>query len=189
MDMNDDDGKRRRNRTTLFALFGLFFGVMLVAGILRFSGWQPAGMKNHGELLKPPVDLRDHAPALQSGGEYAWNPGERRWRVLVAPPAGCGDDCLRIARELDLVRQLVGSSADRVDLLWLGAPPPGAVASTATRVLRADPALRAKLPRVDDPAGVPVYVVDPNGFVILRYPPGSDPGGLREDLVKLLKLI
>mgnify|MGYP000885191727 CR=1 FL=1 len=31
----------------------------------------------------------------------------------------------------------------------------------------------------DDPAGVPVYVVDPNGFVILRYAPGFDPGGWR----------
>ncbi len=187
--MNDDASKYRRNRFTLFALFGLFFGVMLVAGILRFSGWQPAGMKNHGELLEPPVDLRGQVPRLQAGGEYAWSAGERRWRVLVAPPAGCGDDCLRIARELDLVWQLSGSAAGRIDLLWLGAPPSGAVADAATRVLRADPALRAKLPRVDDPAGVPVYVVDPNGFVILRYPPGFDPGGLRADLAKLLKLI
>lgn len=187
--MNDDARKYRRNRLTLFALFGLFFGVMLVAGILRFSGWQPSGMKNHGELLKPPVDVRDQAPRLLSGGEYAWNPGERRWRVLVAPPTDCGDECRRISRELDLVWQLLGSRADHVDLLWLGAPPTGAIGNAATRVLRADPALRAKLPRVDDPAGVPVYVVDPNGFVILRYPPGFDPGGLRADLVKLLKLI
>jgi cytochrome oxidase Cu insertion factor (SCO1/SenC/PrrC family) len=33
-----------------------------------------------------------------------------------------------------------------------------------------------------------VYVVDPNGFVILRYAAGSDPGDLRSDLAKLLKL-
>jgi hypothetical protein len=31
--------------------------------------------------------------------------------------------------------------------------------------------------------------MDPNGFVILRYPPGSDPGGLRSDLAKLLRLM
>jgi hypothetical protein len=36
--------------------------------------------------------------------------------------------------------------------------------------------------------GVPVYVIDPNGFVILRYAAGSDPGDLRSDLAKLLKL-
>ena len=55
-------------------------------------------------------------------------------------------------------------------------------------MVAADPALRAGLPRVDDPAGPPVYVIDPNGFVILRYPAGFDPGHLREDVGRLLKL-
>ncbi|MCW0416325.1 hypothetical protein NB689_002079 [Xanthomonas sacchari] len=40
-----------------------------------------------------------------------------------------------------------------------------------------------------DAAGVPVYVIDPNGFVVLRYAPGFDPAGLRADLAKLLKLL
>ena len=38
------------------------------------------------------------------------------------------------------------------------------------------------------PAGTPVYVVDPHGFVVLRYAPGFDPGGLRMDVARLLKL-
>ncbi|MCW0465993.1 hypothetical protein NB705_003066 [Xanthomonas sacchari] len=40
-----------------------------------------------------------------------------------------------------------------------------------------------------DAAGVPIYVIDPNGFVVLRYAPGFDPAGLRADLAKLLKLL
>jgi hypothetical protein len=55
--------------------------------------------------------------------------------------------------------------------------------------MQADPALLAKLPRVNDPAGVPVFVIDPHGFVILRYAPGADPANLRSDVSKLLKLI
>jgi glutathione peroxidase-family protein len=42
---------------------------------------------------------------------------------------------------------------------------------------------------VDDPAGVPVYVIDPNGFVVMRFAPGFDPADLRADVAKLLKLI
>ena len=45
------------------------------------------------------------------------------------------------------------------------------------------------LPQVDDAAGTPVYVIDPHGFIILRYAPGFDPGGLRTDVSKLIKLI
>jgi hypothetical protein len=187
--MNNEQPRANRNRLTFLVIVGIFLGGMLVAGALRFSGWQPSGMKNNGELLQPPTDLRDLTPQLEAGGEYAWKPEARRWRVLVAPPADCGDPCRELARELDLVWRLFGNKADELDILWLGAPPEGATRNAATLVLRADPALRAKLPRVDDPAGVPVYVVDPNGFVILRYAPGFDPGGLREDLAKLLRLM
>ena len=35
---------------------------------------------------------------------------------------------------------------------------------------------------------MPVYVLDPNGFVVLRYAPGSDPGDVRTDLSRLLKV-
>ena len=64
----------------------------------------------------------------------------------------------------------------------------------APHILRANDALRAGLPRLHpvagEPAqGVPVYVIDPNGFVVLRYTPGFDPAGLRADLSKLLKLM
>ena len=48
-----------------------------------------------------------------------------------------------------------------------------------------DDALRAKLPA----GAVGTYIIDPNGFVILRYAPGTNLMGLREDLSKLLKLL
>lgn len=179
----------KRNRAMLVAIFAIFFGGMLVAGALRFAGWQPAGMKNHGELLKPPVDLRAVVPALADGGRYHWNPVGRRWRMVLAPRADCAADCIEVARQVDLVWQLFGKDADQVDILWIGAPPAGARQNPATRVLRADAALRARLPRVDADAGLPVYVIDPNGFVILRYAPGFDPAGLRADMAKLLKLM
>ncbi|MGH8031147.1 MAG: hypothetical protein ACREO8_01990 [Luteimonas sp.] len=185
-----DSRQRNRNRLLLVGIFAIFFGGLLIAGALRFSGWQPSGMKNRGELLSPSADLRALVPRLDDGSAYRWAPVERRWRIALAPPADCAAACVELARELDLVWQLFGKDADRVDILWIGTPPPpGATRGAATRLLRADAALRARLPRVDDPRGVPVYVVDPNGFVILRYAPGTDPGDLRADLSKLLKLM
>ena len=183
-----DSAQRSRNRTMLLVLAALFLGSFVVAGVLRFSGWRPEGLKNRGELLEPYADLRALTPALEDGTPYAWNPEARTWRIVIAPPKGCAASCVALAGELDLVWQLFGKDADHVDLLWFGAPPAGARRNAATRVLRADPAVRARLPRVDDPAGVPVYVIDPNGFVILRYAPGFDPGDLRTDVSRLLKL-
>ncbi|GAB3358852.1 hypothetical protein [Lysobacter tyrosinilyticus] len=189
---------RNRNRVMLLAIFALFFGSLIFAGVLRFSGWRPAGMKNKGELLQPPTDLRAQTPKLIDGSEYRWTPINRTWRIAIAPPADCGAECAKTASDVYKVWELLGREATRVDVLWLcaGTPcamPAGAPKLANLRMLQAAPELRAQLPRVDQVTykggrGVPVYVIDPNGFVILRYAAGSDPGDLRSDLAKLLKL-
>lgn len=196
--MNADTTTRNRNRVLLIAIFAMFFGSMLVAGLLRFSGWRPAGTRNFGEMLDPPGDLRGVVPRRADGSTYAWNPSARHWRIALAPPASCTTECEKLAHDLDTVWQLTGRDADRVDVLWICpgatcAPPAGAPRPATLQLLQGEARLRAALPRVDETTfngrrGVPVYVIDPNGFVILRYPPGFDPGGLRADLAKLLKL-
>ena len=179
---------RSRGRWTLIALFGLFFGAMALAGVLRFTGWQPAAHRNSGQLLQPPLDLRALPPLLADGSTYAWNPDARTWRILVVPAAGCAQECVTLSQGLGKVWQLFGHNADNVEILWLGTPPAEVQGMPALRVLRAQPDLRATLPAADDTAGTPVYVIDPNGFVIMRYAPGFDMAGLRKDLATLLKL-
>ena len=194
----DFAAQRRRNRLLLLALFGIFFGTLAVAGLLRFSGWRPQGMNNRGELLQPPVDARSVTPQLLDGSAYPWNPVERTWRVVVAPPADCGAECAKLAKDLFVVWEVLGRENSRVDLLWLCPQasctlPAGAPPLPNLRLLQPSAALRDRLPQVDQVRhamgrGVPVYVIDPNGWVILRYAAGSDPGDLRYDLSKLLKL-
>lgn len=207
-----DTRTRNRNRALLITILLMFFGSMLVAGALRFSGWMPEGRKNHGTLLEPPTDLRAVVPSLVDGGEYHWNPDERIWRIAVAPPTDCGAACATLAGQLDTVWRLFGKDADRVHVLWVCGtascmPPADAPRPRTLQLLQPDPRLRAALSSgagtVDGAAAVDgavavdgaaahatsVYVIDPNGFVILRYPPGFDPVDLRADMVKLLKLI
>ncbi len=184
-----DARRTARGRLTLIALFVLFFGSAIVAGVLRFSGWMPAGLRSHGELLNPPADLRQDSLQLADGTAYAWHPEARVWRILaVAPASGCDAACDALVTQLDKVWRLFGHNADQVQVLWLGAAPPAAARLPEMRLLRDDARVRAALPRSADPAGIPVYVIDPNGFVVLRYPPQTDPAGIRADVARLLKL-
>ena len=186
--------QRRRSRAMLLAIAALFFGSMLLAGLLRFSGWQPPATKAHGELLHPPGDLRAVTAQLADGGVYRWQQPQRTWRIALAPPPGCVDPCVRLGNDLMKVWQLMGAESAHVDVLWIGDPPAALPRGGALKIVRPDAALRERLPRLhpatgEAPDGVPVYVIDPNGFVILRYAPGFDPAGLRADLAKLVKLI
>lgn len=185
----DPTSQRNRNRLVLVLIAAFFFVPMLIAGIMRFTNHHPAASRQHGELLEPKPDLRALQPRLADGRVYAWNPPARIWRIVVAPAPDCAAACVELSQQLDTVWQLFGKDADHVELLWLGEPPAGAKRPPSLRVLGPSPELRAQLPRLSDPAGLPLYVIDPNGFVILRYAPGTDPGGLRADLAKLLKLM
>ena len=183
---------RNRNRMTLVAIALLFFGALAVAGYLRFSGWRPAGLKARGELLQPPTDLRRVTPVLADGTQYAWDPAKRTWRI-VAMARDCDTTqataCATVLSQLDTVWQLMGREADRVDVLWVGAVPAQGTRPGTLRTVRTSDALRDGLPRSSDARGpVVVYVLDPNGFVVLRYAPGFDPSGLRTDLSRLLKV-
>ena len=181
---------RHRNRRMLVALFVLFFGGMLVAGLLRFSGWRPEGSKNKGEMLQPYGDLRAYTPTLANGGAYGWKDEPRIWRI-VAMPRDCAStraaDCGRLLTDFDKVWRLMTKDADRVHVLWAGAMPPGAKVPDEVRLVRADDGLRAGLAGADA-AGDAAWLMDPNGFVVLRYAPGFDPGDLRTDLARLLKI-
>ena len=178
----------------LLALFALFFGGMLVAGLLRLSGWRPEGNKSNGELLHPYPDLRGHSPTLADGSRYGWKDSPRTWRI-VAMPRDCdgarAEACARLLADLDKVWRLMGRNADRVHVLWAGAPPAGMATDglRELRLVRVDDALRAAMPQAADAtAGDTVWLVDPNGFVVLRYPPGFELGGLRTDLSRLLRI-
>lgn len=200
MTMGQDPGKaRRHNRGMLIALFVLFFGGMLIAGLLRFSGWRPEGSKNKGEMLQPYGDLRQHTPTLLDGGAYRWSDEPRIWRIVVAPDSCEGSrrvECGELLAQVDTVWRLMGKDADRVHVLWVGTPPADIALPREVRILRADAVLPDGLPRgngagentgsaADSDAA---WLVDPNGFVVLRYAPGFDPGDLRTDLARLLKV-
>jgi hypothetical protein len=189
------DKARLRNRNMLVAIFGLFFGGMLIAGLLRFSGWRPEGMKNKGEMLQPYADLRDYSPTLSSGDPYHWNASPRTWRIVVAPTrckSERREQCGKLLHQVDTVWQLMGKDADRVHVLWVGEPPAGVSMPTEVHVVRGDAVLPARLPQgkgtTRSPGGDAAWLVDPNGFVVLRYAPGFDPGDLRSDVARLLKV-
>lgn len=195
-DPSDQAANRRqaRNRLALLGLFALFFVPIALAMLLNAMGMRPAPGRAKGELLDPRPDLRMTTLTQLDGRRYEWTPQARLWRIVALAPARCGAACESSAQGIDTVWQLFNKDADRVDVLWLCAAatcePPAAARRIATlRTLRDAPALRALAPDSSGAnAGVPVVVVDPYGFVVLRYPAGFDPADLRSDLGRLLKL-
>lgn len=184
---SDRPDRQRRGRLQLLLLVAVFVVPILLAMLLNAGGWVPAPARQHGELLQPPLDLRGETLTLADGGTYAWNPEARLWRVVALPPSPCDDACARVAADVDKVWRLLGHNADRLDVLWAGPWPDDVQRPATLHLLRPGPALRDRL-APEGGEGTTLHVIDPNGFVVLRYPAGFDAAGLHADLKRLVKL-
>ena len=176
-----------KSRLTLLLVVAMFMSSFFAAAFLRFTGWQPAHTRNVGELLQPPIDFSARTLRRADGTAYPWSPEQNRWRLLVVPAPGCAQECVRVLDELHRLWLTQGRKADRIDVLWVGALPGKGTRFRRLVEIRPEPALVAKLPDLGSASAVPVYLVDPGGFVAVHYPAGFDPAGVKKDLSKLVK--
>jgi len=166
---------------TLLLLAALFFAPFLLALALRFGGWQPGSTRNYGELLSPPLPMHDVRASRDDGGAWTWVNTEHQWTLLVRVPQSCDDEC---ARQLDIipnVRVSLGRHAGRLHVFRLD----GTTGEALPR-LQLSGSLPAPL-LTPPPSAVEAFLVDPHGFLVLRYAPGFDPSGLRRDLSRLIR--
>jgi hypothetical protein len=180
--------KPHRGRRVLL-LVGLCFATPFLASmLLNKLGWMPSGRKNYGELVTPPVPL---APVqLKDASAFPWKtPPEWYWTLLVRLPEQCIAGC---RTQLDLVpnlRTALARNAIKLRIAVVDPLPEGAALGSESGVyLLSQPveaSVAAALPR---PQQAPrLALVDPNGYVVLRYPEDADFSGVRKDLGKLLK--
>ena len=176
-------------RAKLVLVFAVF-AAPIAASMLAYRYAHVTPTANHGELLLPPAQVPDRPMEGGGGKPFSFGGLRGRW-VLVAVDAGaCAEPCRRKLVAMRQVRLALGVNASRVARVLLaddGRAPDAAA-------LAAFPGMeRAILPRATAPAAGPawdrehVYLVDPNGNVMMRWRAGDDPKGMLRDLERLLR--
>ena len=182
---------RQRPALTLVLLLvlALFFGPLIAAFVLYYGmHWRPAGQTNHGTLIEPRA-------AAAAGGPAALLRG--KWSLVYIGAGSCDQDC---RSTLYFIRETY---------LGLGQLMPRAQQFPGDIGLLRRCLARARRPAVDYPQSRPsgqcrsrallrlfpqdqrattVFVVDPEGNLMMRYDAHSAPRGLHDDLQKLLAL-
>lgn len=176
--------QRRHGRRLVLLILAIFMAPLIAALVLYYRDWQPTHTKNYGQLLHPVRDLRDVRFTRVDGSAFHFNHEDHVWRLLVVPPADCGNQCDRLADALRRIWVGLGNDANEVQVLWVGAAPRQTFRNLI--VVRTDAGLALRLPEVAAPGQIPVYLVDPSGYLFMRYQPGFDPAGMRGDLKRLV---
>lgn len=145
----------------------------LVLGTLAwFYGWSPGNAGNYGELIGPRALAGAPFDALRG-----------KWVLVSFDAAACDAYCERKLYFMRQVRRAQGKDIERVERLWVltdaGAP--------RSELLAAIEGTRIASSRDASFSPDHIYLVDPLGNLMLRFPRDPDPSKMLKDLQRLLK--
>lgn len=193
---NEAAARTRAGRIRMLLVL-LVCAAPVVASYVSYFLWRPAATRSWGELIQPTRGIPAATGQDLSGQSVPLAALRGQWLIVVVSGGDCSAPC---ERNLFLQRQLreaLGRDKDRVDRVWIVAdaapvrPQLLPALETAT-VLRVDPAVvdRWFAPHAGHKLEEHLYVVDPMGEWMLRFPPGmsdADATRARRDLERLLR--
>jgi cytochrome oxidase Cu insertion factor (SCO1/SenC/PrrC family) len=181
---------KTRGRRTLLIL-ALVCAAPVIASYVTYYWFRPAGHVNYGELLaaKPVQEIVGTRP---DGEKFRLSDYRGRWLFVAADAGPCEDACQHMLYATRQARTIQGREQDRVVRIWLQATGAFTLAPQLLAqhpglvVVRIDPDQWAALPGV---TGSPqkIYLIDPLGNIVLRYPANPDIKRMAKDLERLLR--
>lgn len=188
--MSEENAKARRSRAPLWILI-----VMCVAPIaasyVAFYWWQPSDQVNYGELLEPRAVAAAGWTELD-GAPFSPEALKGSWVLTVIDSGRCDAWCREKLTYIRQVRLAQGKETDRVERLWVitdeARPEPGLLAAhEGLRTVRAQAGELAEIFPAQHAQADHIYVIDPLGNLMMRYPRNADPRRMLKDLTRLLR--
>lgn len=169
----------------------------VVASYFTYYVIRPQARSNYGQLIEPPRALPTLAqlPLADAQGQPV-DPAalHGQWLLVVVADGACDATCERLLYLQRQLRESLGREKDRVDRVWLvtGERPVRAALlpalQSATLLHAPGQALAQWLqPEAGQPIGAHLYVVDPMGHWMMRFPAELDPSKAKKDLERLLR--
>ena len=185
-----DEARRRRGRRVALLILALC-ALPTVAAWLAYFVWQPQARANYGELIEP-QRLRDPELRLVDGRPFRLSQLRGKWVMLHIDSGACTEWCRKKLLYMRQARLAQGKAMARVERVWLVADPVAPEEALSrefegTRIARAEgSAVLAEFPAVRSRTDH-IYVVDPLGNLMLRFPADPDPRRIVKDLARLLR--
>lgn len=191
----EESQRKTSGRWKLFAVLAVCASP-LIASYFTYYVIKPQSRTNYGALIDPRAHPIPDAfvPATLDGKAAPLTNFRGKWIMLMVHPAECGEKCKKTLYDMRQLRLAQGKEKDRIERVWLvtdKAPLETVLMREydGTQMLRAEPAaVSAWLPA--DTGTTPVdhvYMIDPLGNLMMRFPKDADPNKIKRDLAKLLK--
>lgn len=159
---------------------------------------KPDGGSSYGELVQ--VGAHNEMPAVQAmlpdGSAMDLQSLRRQWLLVAVAGGACDAQCEKLLYLQRQIREMTGKDKDRIDRVWLVSDDVAikqeilpAVQGNAAHVLRLPREVIARWmqPTEGHKLEDHLYVVDPQGRWMMRFPADLDPKKAKRDIGILLK--
>ena len=186
-------GRTRSSRVKLLLLF-LVAASPVLASYFTYYVIRPEGRRNYGELIQPQRPMPDIQATGMNGEARSLKSLQHQWLLVSVADSACDAAC---ERHLYLSRQMregLGREKDRLDWVWIRTGPvelPERLrpALSAAQVVHLDESVVGQWLQSEPGKALSdhLYVVDPMGNWMMRFPADIDPAKARRDLERLLR--
>ncbi|MCU0925140.1 MAG: hypothetical protein MUF44_03580 [Hydrogenophaga sp.] len=166
----------------------------VIASYFTYYVIRPEGRRNYGELIDPQRPLPSFTAVNASGQPVPLNTLKDQWLLISVSDSACDEVCQKHLYQQRQLREGMGKDKERLDWVWLrtdAAPlaEPLKAATASATVLQVEPqALAGWLqPAPGQQLRDHLYVVDPIGNWMMRFPADADPKQVKRDLDRLLR--
>jgi cytochrome oxidase Cu insertion factor (SCO1/SenC/PrrC family) len=166
----------------------------VLASYLAYYVFQPQGRTNYGTLIEPQRGVGAMQAQLLDGGRFALADLRGKWVMLTVDAGACAQACVDKLYLMRQVRLTTGKDRDRIERVMLvtdaDRPAPQVLSDyEGTRMARIDPDEVAKRlpPEGQGRSADHIYLIDPLGNLMMRFPRNADPSRMKKDLAKLLR--
>ena len=192
-----NDAKRTRRGRWKMLLVLLVCAAPVVASYFTYFVIRPQGRSNYATLITPTRALPELSLQKLDGSKVPARSLRGQWLLVAVGPAACDTACQQRLHMQRQLREMLGRERERLDKVWFitdsAAVSPALrmaiEAGAATWTLRADrTALAAWLaPASGQALEDHLYLVDPMGEWMMRFPVQADPARVKRDLERLLR--
>ena len=188
--------KRWRRYLPLYVLMAITI-VPIAAAYISYYFAPPAGRTNYGTLLEPQRPVPALSLTNLDGTRFDLRRLAGNWTFVMVDSGQCDNPCANKLLMMRQQRTMTGKDQERIERVWLitdGEPLP----IMLMREYEGTHFVRAPLQELRDFLALPdtpgaqlqdhIWLIDPHGNLMLRWPKNPEINGVKRDLAKVLKI-
>jgi hypothetical protein len=187
---------RRRRYLPLYLLIAIT-ALPIVAAYVVYYVAPPSGRTNYGTLIEPQRPTPVVPMTKIDGTAFDLRELRGNWVFVMVDSGDCDQRCEGKLLMMRQQRTMTGKDRDQIERVWL-IPDQVPLSIMLMREFEGTHFIRTPLQPLRDFLALPdgadaklqdhIWVIDPRGNLMLRWPKNAEPKGVKRDVAQLLKV-